>query len=183
MATAPLRLQHTAGLCQVTALGVCRITCFPEHPSVRAQHRIETSICYHTASVRGAGCISLRSLKYIISQLHNVPMHCQQVYVRSPATADVRSLATEDDAQTLTDLAIEVRPATCPSCISKRAKCVYDTAGLMLYTLSSAVALCRITVRCTFRCNQQVANAHRTLQEFRCTWSPRDMCHSSDHAS
>ena len=58
----------------------------------------------------GAGCITLKSLKYILSRLHDVPMPWQHVSVRSPATTDVRSLDAEDDAQTLTELAIEVHP-------------------------------------------------------------------------
>ena len=60
---------------------------------------------------RGAGCITLKSLKYILSRLHDVPMPRQHVSVRSPAAEQVRSLDTEDDAQTLTELAIEVHPA------------------------------------------------------------------------
>lgn len=59
-----------------------------------------------------AGCITLKSLKYIMLQLLHVPMPCQQLAVRLPATAEFRSLATEDEAQTLTELAIEVQPAT-----------------------------------------------------------------------
>ena len=59
----------------------------------------------------GAGCITLKSLKYILSRLHDVPMPWQHVSVRSPAAADERSLDAEDDAQTLTELEIEVHPA------------------------------------------------------------------------
>ena len=59
----------------------------------------------------GAGCITLKSLKYILSRLHDVPMPWQHVSVRSPAAAHERSLDAEDDAQTLTELEIEVHPA------------------------------------------------------------------------